>query len=132
MTDTNNNMTNTNTNMTNTNTDTESEYDSDDDWDEVYAADDMTMKGDQCVRLTMAGGGSHAWSYVQHKDTQDCFIWHHPFENEPELLVGKKLVFRRSECQTEYIKVFDEADDIPEDDDDWEYAVWQYSYYEQL
>ena len=130
MTDTNNNMTNTNTKIE---SDTESEYDSDDDWDEVYAGDDMimpnfyryTMKGDQCVRLTMAGGGSHAWSYVQHKDTQDCFIWHHPFENEPELLVGKKLVFRRSECQTEYIKVFDEADDIPEDDDDWEYAVWQ-------
>ena len=44
--------------------DTESEYDSDDDWDEVYGKDDV----DNYVELIMAGGGSHAWSYIINKD----------------------------------------------------------------
>ena len=101
--------------------DTESEYDSDDDWDEVYGKDDV----DNYVELIMAGGGSHAWSYIINKETEKYYIKH--YDEDLDLMRGKTLLWRQEQGgSSQYVKEINKTDEIPEDNDEWFYFQPEY------
>jgi len=99
----------------------ESEYDSDDDWDEVYGKDDV----DNYVELIMAGGGSHAWSYIINKETEKYYIKR--YDEDLDLMIGKTLLWRQEQRGgSQYVKEINKTDEIPEDNDEWFYFMPEY------
>ena len=117
---TNNNNMSINNNTNNQSIDINNEYDSDDEWNEVYGIDNV----DKYVELIMAGGGSHAWSYIINKETERYFI--KCYDDDLDLMKGKTLLWRQEQGgSSQYVKEINKTDEIPEENDEWYYFVFE-------
>ena len=81
------------------------------------------------IELSMASGGSHAWSYILEWDDEfdsepNVYVDKYPFNNR-ELQKDKIIRIRtclETNCQS--IRLFDYDEEIPEDDEKYEYCCF--------
>ena len=98
--------------------------DSDEEWDDITY---FNIKPKITTELTMAGEGSHAWSYIiewENKNDEEpkVYIERYPFKNKE--LQNDKIIRIRTDRESGYqsIKLFNYNDDIPEDNVRYEYC----------
>ena len=98
-------------------------YNKEEEWDDITHC---VIKPKITAELNIAGGGSHAWSYFlewddENDDEPEVYIFRYPFREKEKQ--NSKIRIRTeisSGCQS--VRMFNNFEDIPEDNDEYSYS----------